>query len=72
MSERRSNGRCESTSSTILQSFPAQQYKVTSEELDNSVDSFIDLIIDGFIDQYRSGQLDTNKLKLKGGKMFTK
>lgn len=72
MSERRSNGRCESADSTIPQSFPAQQCQVTGEELDNLVDSFIDLIIDGFIEQYRSGQLDLNKLKLKGGKVLNK
>jgi len=67
MSERRSNGRCESAGSTIPQSFPAQQYKVTSDELDVLVDSFIDLIIDTFIAKYRSGELNTNKLKMKGG-----
>lgn len=68
MSKRR-YGRSESASPPISL-LPAQQYKATSEELDTLVDSFIDLIIDDFIEKYRSGQLDVAVLKRKGGKMF--
>ncbi len=70
MSKSHSNGRCESAGSSIPSSLPAQQYKVTSEELDTLVDSFIDLIIDDFIVKFRSGQLDVVVLKKKGGNMF--
>lgn len=67
MSKRRRSRDWKAFDSTTPFSFPAQQYKVTSEELDTLLDSFIDLIIDDFIEKYRSGQLDVAVLIKKGG-----
>ncbi|OIP74195.1 MAG: hypothetical protein COU63_00290 [Candidatus Pacebacteria bacterium CG10_big_fil_rev_8_21_14_0_10_36_11] len=72
MSKRHSSGRQATTGLPNPQNSPAQQYKFSSDELDNLVDSFIDLIIDDFIVKYRSGQLDVSVLKKKGVSMFEK
>ncbi|NCN51236.1 MAG: hypothetical protein AUJ41_01435 [Candidatus Pacebacteria bacterium CG1_02_43_31] len=72
MSKRHPSGRSESTGLSNPQNSPAQQYKFSSDELDNLVDSFIDLIIDDFIEKYRSGQLDIAELKRKEVSMLSK
>ncbi|PIX81576.1 MAG: hypothetical protein COZ34_02430 [Candidatus Pacebacteria bacterium CG_4_10_14_3_um_filter_34_15] len=72
MSKRHSSGRQATTGLPNPQNSPAQQYKFSSDELDNLVDSFIDLIIDDFIEKYRSGQLDIAELKRKEVSMLSK